>query len=206
MDNRIQVLFIHGGMTFKNNLDYLDYLKNREVTIFKKVRWFEEYIDKKLGNNFLVIKPRMPLSDNAKYEDWKIYFERFIPQLSKNIILIGASLGGLFLARYLSENKFPKKILSVYLIAAPYDDTLLEGNLVGGFKLPSDLSLIEKNCKNINLLFSEKDDVIPVSHAYKYFNKFKAANLIIYTHIDGHFKIPKFPEIIKMIKNDVTKI
>jgi predicted alpha/beta hydrolase family esterase len=133
----------------------------------------------------------------------KIWFERFIPLLNDNIIFIGSSLGGIFLAQYLSENKFPRKILSVYLVCSPFDDTCIGEDLVGGFKLKSDLSLLEKNCKDITLMFSADDDCVPVDHAEKYRNKLKNSKIIIYKSKNGHFKIPKFPEIVKMIKNDI---
>lgn len=145
----------------------------------------------------------MPFQDNAKYRDWVVHFERYFPELKNNIILIGQSLGGVFLAKYLSENRFPKKILSVYLVCPPFDDTLPAERLVGGFKLKSDLSLIEKNTKNLYLLFSKNDDVVPVSHAAKYAKKLPNAKIVIYKHIKGHFRITAFPEIVRMIKRDV---
>lgn len=197
-----QIVFIHGGMTFNNRRDYTNFLKTRKISIKEKIRWSNDYLKKKLSKYFEIIKPRMPLQDNAKYNDWKIHFERHIPHLRNNVILIGESLGGIFLAKYLSENRFPKKISSVYLICPPFDNTLLHEDLVGGFKLKSNLSMIEKNCENLNLLFSKKDEVVPVSHAEKYRKKLKNANLIVYNHIKGHFKISKFPEIIKMIKEN----
>lgn len=203
MKNRIQILFIHGGMTFKNKNGYLNYLKKRPITIKKKVRWAEAYLDKELGRNFEIIRPRMPLQDYAKYLDWKIHFERYLPYVRKNLILIGSSLGGIFLAKYLSENKFPKKILSTYLICAPFDNTIKGEDLVGGFNLKTDLSLIERNSKKTYLLFSKDDDVVPVSHAEKYRKKLRNAKIIIYQSKNGHFKISKFPEIVKMIKEDV---
>ncbi len=205
MDNKrkTQLFIIHGGMTFKNKKDYLHFLKNRKISIEGKIRWTDDFLKKNLSKNFEIIKPRMPLQDNAKYEEWKIHFERHFPQLRNNIILIGESLGGIFLAKYLSENKFPKKILSTYLICPPYDNTLPEEDLAGGFKLKSDLSLIEKNSKKINLLFSKDDEVVPISHAKKYKRKLKNANIVVYKSKNGHFKISKFPEIVKMIKNDV---
>ena len=147
----------------------------------------------------------MPLQENAKYRDWEIFFERHLALLSHDYILIGTSLGGIFLAKYLSEHKLPKKALSVYLICPPFDNSLPEEDLVGGFKLKSDLSLVEKNCKNLYLLFSKDDDVVPVSHAEKYYKKLKTAKLIIYKNKNGHFQISKFPEIVKMIKADVAK-
>lgn len=196
---------IHGGMTFKNQKDYLHWLKVRKISIEKKARWDGDYLDKELGKNFEIIRQRMPLQDNAKYNDWKIYFERHIPLLRNNAILIGSSLGGIFLAKYLSENKISKKILATYIICPPFDNTLLGEDLVGGFKLKSDLSLIEKNCKDVTLMFSADDDCVPVSHAEKYRNKLKNVKIIIYKSKNGHFKVTKFPEIVKMIKGDVKK-
>lgn len=202
-----QILFIHGGMTFKNRKDYLKYLKNREVELKKDKRWHREYFNEKLGENFEIIRPNMPLAENAKYEDWKIHFEKYTPFLRDNVILIGNSLGGIFFAKYLSENKFPKKILSTYLVCPPFDDTCFEEDLVGGFKLKSDLSLIEKNSKNLTLMFSEDDDDVPVDHAEKYRKKLSPnAKIIIYKSKNGHFRISSFPEIVKMIKKDINKI
>ena len=203
MKNKTQLFVIHGGNTFKTNKDYFRYLKTRQISLEKRVRYYDDYFDKTLGRNFEIIRPRMPLQDYAKYNDWKIYFERHIPYLRNNVILMGGSLGGIFLAKYLSENKFPKKILSTYLICPPFDNTLPGESLAGGFKLKSNLSLLEKQAGNLYLLFSKDDDIVPVSHAKKYASKLKKAKIIIYKSKNGHFKISKFPEVVEMIKNDI---
>ncbi|MDZ7611886.1 MAG: alpha/beta hydrolase [Candidatus Moranbacteria bacterium] len=205
MNKKTQVLIVHGGMTFRNKRDYLEYLKTREIDIEKITKWTDDFLEKSLGGNFEIIKPRMPLGENAKYEEWKIHFERHFPFLENGIILIGISLGGTFLARYLSENKFPKKILSTYLIAPPYDDTLIGEDLAGGFRLQSDLSLLGKSSGKLYLMFSKDDDVVPASHAEKYRKKLKNAEIILYESKNGHFKIPEFPEIVELIKNDANK-
>jgi len=188
-------------MTFKNQKDYLKYLKTRKISIEKRTNWAADYLDRELGKDFQIIRPRMPFSENAKYDEWRINFKRYFPYLKNNIILIGCSLGGIFLAKYLSEHKFPKKIKTVFLVCPPFDDTVKGEDLVNGFKLKSNLSLIQKNSKNLNLLFSADDDCVPVSHAKKYRNKLPNANIVIYKSKNGHFNVPKFPEIIKMIKN-----
>ncbi|MGM5480726.1 MAG: alpha/beta hydrolase [Nanobdellota archaeon] len=205
MKNKIQVLIVHGGTTFKTKKEYLSFLKNKPVSVKSKTRWSDDFLKKKLGKRFEIIKPTMPLKQNAKYNEWKIYFEKFIPFLNDDIILIGESLGGVFLAKYLSENKFPKKILSTYLVCPPYDNSLPGEDLVGGFKLQSDLSLLEKNSRHLYVIFSKDDDVVPVSHAEKYRKKLNDATIIIYESKNGHFQISKFPEIVKMIKSDVAK-
>jgi predicted alpha/beta hydrolase family esterase len=202
MKKKIQLMIIHGGNAFRKHEDYLRDLRNRKVSLEKRVNWAGDYLEKKLGPDFQVIRPRMPKQDDAKYEEWKILFERYLPVLDKDIILVGCSLGGIFLARYLSENKISKNILGAFLVCPPFDKThSSDDDLAGGFQLKSDISLIEKNCPNLTLMFSKDDDCVPVYHAEKYRSKLKKANIIIYESMNGHFNVPEFPEIIKMIKS-----
>ena len=205
MRNKIQILTIHSGMTFKNENGYLHYLKNKKISTKKKVYWVGDYLEKSLGKRFEIISPRMPLQDYAKYRDWKIVLERYLPLLKGKFILIGSSLGGVFLVKYLSENKLRKKALSVYLVCPPFDNSLPGEDLVGGFRLKSNLSLLEKNTKNLYLLFSKDDNVVPIAHAEKYARKLKRPRIIIYKSRGGHFNISRFPEIVKMIKEDAKK-
>jgi predicted alpha/beta hydrolase family esterase len=198
---KTQILFIHGGMTFKRHNDYLNYLKTREISLAEKKRWVDDYYKSPLKNKFELIRPHMPRSENAHYNEWAIHFARYIPLLKNNCILIGSSLGGMFLAKYLSENKFPKKLKAVFLICPPFDNSLSNEDLTNRFKLKNDLSLIEKNCKNLYLLFSEDDNVVPLPHAEKYRRKLPAADIRIYKNKNGHFQISKFPELIKLISS-----
>jgi len=200
---KTQILVIHGGYTFRNRKEYLHSLRTRKIWLKKRPGWTVEYLDKELGKKFEFIRPRMPLQDYATYEDWTLYFKRYIPHLRNDVILIGQSLGGIFLAKYLSENKFPNTVLATYLVCPPFNNTNIGGGeeLVGGFKLKADLALLEKNSKDLTLMFSKDDPIVPVSHAEKYRKKLKNAKIIIYKSKNGHFVISKFPEIVKMIKN-----
>jgi predicted alpha/beta hydrolase family esterase len=192
-----QIVYIHGGMTFRNRRDYLNYLKTRTVSIEPWVKWDGPFLTDELGEECQIIRPQMPLKDNSKYEDWKIHFERYFEFLNDNLILIGNSLGGIFLAKYLSENKFPKKILATYLVCPPFDNSLSGEDLAGGFELEKDLSLLDSQSGKLRLIFSKNDDVVPVSHAEKYHKKLKKAKIIIYEHIQGHFIILEFPVIVE---------
>ncbi len=201
MKNKKQIFFIHGAEAFRTYTDYLSYLKNREVSLGKWNNWRDAYLDKYLGNDFEISRPRMPNPDNAQYNEWKINFENYIKLLRDGVILIGVSMGGVFLAKYLSENIFPKKISALILVAAPFDNLLAGDYYAGGFKLKSDLSLIEKSCKNVNLFFSSNDEVVPLVHAEKYMNKLKKANIFVLDNKNGHFRVETFPEIVKLIKS-----
>lgn len=199
--SKYQVVFIDGGMTFENREDYLDFLRNKEVSLNDEETWNEgSYLEDSLEHE--VVRVDMPCRDNARYEEWRITFENYIDILSDSVVLIGLSLGGTFLAKYLSENNIPKSIDSLYLIGAPYDDDLLGEDLAGGFNLSSDLSLLEENCDNITLMFSKDDDVVPVRHADKFREKLSRAEIIKYESKNGHFQVAEFPELMeKIIEN-----
>ena len=109
----------------------------------------------------------------------------------------------MFLAKYLSENVLNKKIISAYLVCPPFDDDLIGEDLVGGFELGEDLSLIERNCDNVVLMFSRDDDCVPVSHAEKYRGKLSGVKIVVYDDKNGHFEVSEFPEIMEMIRGDV---
>ena len=193
-----QIFIIHGGSTHSSRKDYLRKLRRRKIYIEPIKIWKDEFFDKELGKKFQIIRPRMPLSENAKYEDWKIHFDLHLPYLRHNIVLIGWSLGGIFLAKYLSENKFPKKIAAVFLISPPFDNTLKE-ELVGGFKLKRDLSKLDK-IPNLTFMFSKDDKVVPISHMRKYRAKLSNVKFVVYKSKNGHFLVAKFPEITQIIK------
>ena len=201
-----QLVFIHGGNTFKSREDFFNELKKLEVSLEKPKKWNEEYFEENLKDDFEIIKLKMPLKENARYIEWKVYFEKYIPFLKDNLILVGNSLGGIFLAKYLSENKFPKKIISTYLISPPYDNSLPVEDLVGGFELKDDLSLIEKNSQKVVLFFSKDDTIVPISHSENYKKHLKNSKFIICENKNGHFFVPEFPEILEMIKDDLKLI
>lgn len=194
-----QILVIHGGGTFDTYEEYISFLKTKEVTLEKLLRkdWKTSLQDK-LGDEYQVIAPQMPNSQNARYLEWKIRFERIIPLLDEQIILIGHSLGAIFLAKYLSENDVSKKIQAIFIIAAPYKDEL--GETLGDFKISNYLSKLEKQGGKIFLYHSKDDPVVPYSHTEHYLDKLPSATIRTFEDRQ-HFNQAEFPEIIEDIKN-----
>ena len=195
-----QIVVIHGGTTFDNYEDYISYLKNKELTLdkLKSSGDWKNTLAKELGNNFEILLPRMPNGTNARYKEWKIWFERIVPFLKKNVTLIGHSLGGIFLAKYLSENTLPKAIKATVLVAAPFDDTSNEESLVD-FKLPSSLSKFAEQGGAIYLIHSKNDPVVPFEQLGKYKKALPNAKIMVFDNRE-HFNQETFPEIIKLIK------
>jgi predicted alpha/beta hydrolase family esterase len=162
-----QIVIIHGGDTFATQEDYLKFLRNFEIDIERyktsETDW-KPWLRKMLQEKYEVIIPQMPNKFNAQYEEWKLWFEKFIPFLNDEVILIGHSLGGIFLAKYLSENIFPKKIKAVMLVSAVYDKDS-DGNSSLSFSLPSALNL---QTDKVFLYHSKDDPVVPFSALEKY--------------------------------------
>lgn len=195
-----QVLVIHGGTSFKTYDDFLSYLINKDIKLdkFRKKGWKANLRDD-LGGDYDVLTPRMPNSKNAKYKEWKIWFTKIIQKMDKNILLIGHSLGGIFLAKYLSENKISKNIIATILVAAPFNNDGIDGESLKKFALPQSLGLFAKQSKRIYLLHSIDDPVVPLVHVKKYKKSLAKARVKIYKNM-GHFTQEHFPEIASLIQ------
>ena len=194
-----QVIIIHGGDSFDTYEKFLDSLKNREVSLesfLPKYDW-KSNLQSELGDEYEVLAPRLPNKQNAKYAEWKIWFERMFPFMKDNIVLIGHSMGGLFLAKYLSENKFPKKIAGLFLVAAPHSKT----EEMGDFVPAQTLEKVWEQCQNIHLYQSEDDQVVPASEMEEYKKAWPGAKSHIFQD-RGHFNQESFPELAEEIRRN----
>ncbi|MEZ4103927.1 MAG: hypothetical protein R3B60_01435 [Candidatus Paceibacterota bacterium] len=207
-----QLLYIHGGDSFSNYEDFLNDLRSKTIRNLpsdnneelKKI-WTTS-LEEDLGEDFEVFRPSMPNKQNAKYEEWKIWFERHFEFLHDEVVLLGWSLGGMFLAKYLTENDFPIKIKSVYLLGAPSGDIEPDetGNDCGDFCFSNNsLSFLVKKAKKINIWHSEDDFVVPYTEFLKYrqFLDEKTVNFVSFKD-KNHFLLTEFPELITSIKAD----
>lgn len=201
---KIQIVIIHGGTSFATYEDYISYLENKEIDIAKlrpRKEW-KDSLSVELGDDYDVLLPRMPNGTNVRYKEWKIWFDNITKVLNDEVVLIGHSLGGIFLTKYLSENIFPKKIIVTILVAAPFDDA--EGadgkESLADFILPSSLAKFAAQCDKIYLLHSENDPVVPFAQLEKYKNVLPNAKAVIFKDRE-HFNQETFPEIIDIIKS-----
>ncbi|MFA6354456.1 MAG: alpha/beta hydrolase [Candidatus Paceibacterota bacterium] len=197
-----QILVIHGGDNFATYKKYLSFLKKFRIDFeyYKSDRksW-KRNLTKNLGRNYEVILPEMPNKFNAKYLEWKIWFEKLIPYIKPKAIFVGHSLGGTFLVKYLSENKFSKNIKATFLVAACFNSDGLDDPLLD-FEPPKNISSFKDQAGQIFIYHSQDDKVVPVSHAKKFQKVLPKAKLTILKN-RGHFNQEKIPELIKDLKN-----
>lgn len=194
-----QVVFIHGGTTFYKHKDYLNYLRSKPINISRLTiqKFWPDRLQEDLGDDFQVLAPRMPNGTNANYDEWAIWFGRIAEVINDNVILVGHSLGGIFLAKYLSEHDFPKKIRATLLVAAPYEDETNED--LASFKITGGLEKFAEQGGNI-IFYHGTDDIVPLSELELYKKSIPKADTHVLSAQD-HFVREAFPEIIEAIKN-----
>lgn len=190
-----QVIVIGGGDSFLTYGAYRSFLKKRKIDIgrYRRPRHsWKGVLGSELGGRFEVIRVDMPNAFNAKYAEWKMWFEKFVPHLRREVVLVGHSLGGLFLAKYLSERRFKRKIRATFLVAPAWSE--------GDFRLPRNLKGFERQGGRIFLYQSEDDRVVPPgSHFVKYRKELPGAIVRMFAR-RGHFNQASFPELVRDIK------
>ena len=198
-----QVFYIHGGDSYSDHDAFLDDLRARiprDLPNLPKLRKWTETFRDDLGAEYEVFMPSMPNSQNAKYEEWKIWFERHFEYLEGDVILVGWSLGGMFLTKYLLKEDIPFAINALILMAPPFESIEGEGDDCGDFAFDTDdLDRLAEKTENIVLIHSKDDFVVPYEHALKFKEALPKAELVTFED-KNHFLIPEFPELIVKIK------
>lgn len=190
MKHSQQVLHIHGGQPDVGYEKYLVRLTSGRFSLnndtsdkwYKNMRIF-------LDDSCEVIMPDMPNSDNAFYNEWKIWFQRHIEFLRDGVVLVGHSLGGNFLAKYLSEEDFPLSIKQLHLVAASgfsFDDDFKIKNFPGKFNT--------QKIEQVHIYHSTDDTVVPLSESKKYHESIPGSHLHIFND-RFHFIEKEFPEL-----------
>lgn len=200
-----QILVIHGGDAFDSYGEYLENLRSKTAYLERmKVGGWKTWLQKNLGEGFDVYSPTMPNAANAKYAEWKIWFEKIVSQLNDNVILVGHSLGGIFLAKYLSENQIARRVLATFLVAAPFNTPT--DHPLADFVLLESLAGLRKQGGDIFLYHSIDDVVVPFSNAQSYMSDLSDATLRSFSD-RGHFNDDRFLEIeneIRSVSNVVS--
>ena len=200
-----QVFYIHGGESFLNRADFVERLKTKPLwhmeqkeTAPTSKRWTSSFAED-LGSEYEVIMPSMPNSQNAKFEEWSIWFERHFAYLHKDFILIGYSLGAMFLAKNLAHNALPVKPRTLILMAGAYQLLGFVDKDCGDFLIkPEEISF--KSVSNVIIMHSKDDFVVPFEHGESLSKVLSAAEFITFKD-KNHFLIPEFPELIAKIKS-----
>jgi uncharacterized protein len=146
-----------------------------------------------------VFCPIMPDSDSPQYLSWRDKLEKQLKALQGEVMLVGHSLGGSVLLKYLSEEQYRLTVTGLFLAAAPYwgiDEDWQNDEYVLKKHFSSELVRIPR----IYLYHSRDDDVVPFKHLQHYAQNIPHAAIRELDHC-GHYFRSGLPELINDIRN-----
>lgn len=132
------------------------------------------HFEKALGGTHKIVYPPMPNEEDPDYEPYKSKIEEALMKINGDLILVGHSLGGSVLLKYLTEENIGKNIRGLFLLSAPFWGP--GGWEYEGFSLNDEL--IGNKTAGIPMFFYQgtADEVVPLSHLAIYKKKFPHAN------------------------------
>lgn len=201
--NKQQVFYIHGGSAYSDYSAFLNDLASyqpRDLPWLPPRKKWTDRLRTDLGEGYEVFMPTMPNKQNAKYVEWKIWFERHFEYLRDGVILLGWSQGGYFLAKYLTENVTPFQVKALLLGAAPFRPDDFSGEDGGDFAFDTNsVSLLQERVGKVVILHSKDDPVVPFAHGELYANALSGAEFMVFED-KNHFMVEEFPELIEKIR------
>ena len=116
-----------------------------------------------LGSDYEVRYPRMVNEDSPEYADWKAQIASELAALDGEVFLVGHSVGGSVLLKYLSDERVERSIAGLFVIAAPHwgEDEFWRWDEV---QLPPDVAAKLANIRRIFLYHSRDDEIVPFAH------------------------------------------
>ena len=193
-----QIVFIHGGDSYKSHADYLKNLESKELDyarLLPRQRWTSRLISEFEGSDILM--PSMPNSSNAQFKEWSIWFSKIVPYFGDDVRLVGHSLGAMFLAKYLHQNPLKKPVKQLHLVAGGYN---LETEEYGSFKIDSAVDL-DHSASEIYIYHSQDDPVVPFKELAKFQADLPIASVVTFKD-RGHFLDADFPELFTNLRKN----
>ena len=158
-----------------------------------------KYLSSSLGDGYRVHNPPLPEPENPRYMAWKMALQSILPVGGHKAAIVGHSLGGSVIVKYLSEGLCQVPIARLFLVGAPYWGTrgwsMEEFMFEHGFELK--LPAIEK----IFIYHSRADKFVPFSHGKAYAKMLPGAILRTIEGQDHEFK-----EGLPLLVNDIRSI
>jgi uncharacterized protein len=119
-------------------------------------------LERALGGEMEVHFPRMPDEADPNVESWKRKISAELSRLRGEVLLVGHSVGGSILLKYLAEEEVTKPIAGLFLLAVPsWDEDRWNFDEL---KLPRNIAEKLASIPRIYLYHSRDDVVVPSAH------------------------------------------
>jgi predicted alpha/beta hydrolase family esterase len=156
-------------------------------------------LQKSLDSAYEVRYPKMVNEESPEYADWKAQIASELAALDGEVILVGHSVGGSVLLKYLSNAPVERPVAGLFLLAAPYwgEDEFWSWDEV---RLPQDVSAKLSGIPRIFFYHSRDDEIVPFAHLALYAAKLPQATI---REFDGRGH--QFGNDLADVAEDITK-
>jgi uncharacterized protein len=128
-----------------------------------------------LGAAYEVRYPRMPYEDSPEYGAWRDRISDELAALDGEVFMVGHSLGGSILLKYLSEEEAARPVTGLFLVAAPFWGA--EDWEVDEFALREDFASKLSPGLPVFLYHGCDDEVVPFAHLALYADRLPRATV-----------------------------
>ncbi len=155
-----------------------------------------KYLKSKLSAEFEILFPTIEKPTSPTYEKYKKMFAASFAEITEPVILIGHSLGGSMLLKYLSEEKSTISISGLFLVSTPHWKSNMKE-----FQLKTDFQNLIPGIPAIFLYHSKNDKYVPIENLKFYETVFKTATVRELPGTDHAFAkgLPKLVSDIKQL-------
>jgi uncharacterized protein len=129
-----------------------------------------KYLKSKLSGEFKILFPIVEKPNSPTYSTYKKIFKAEFAKISEPFILIGHSLGGSVLLKYLSEEQPAASILGLFLVSTPHWKSNMKE-----FELKKNFQASIKDIPAIFLYHSKNDPIVSFEDMNFYKDVFSTA-------------------------------
>lgn len=153
------------------------------------------HLRSKLSHEYTIRFPTITQPASPTYEKFKKMFERTLPDISSPVVILGHSLGGSTVLKYLSEEHPPVNIEALLLLSTPFwKSDMKEYRLKDNFQRSLD------TIPRVFIYHSRHDPFVPVEHLEYYRKAFSKAIVHLLEGKDHTFP-NGLPVLIKDLKH-----
>ncbi|WP_394120154.1 alpha/beta hydrolase [Planococcus donghaensis] len=158
-----------------------------------------KYLQDELESAYEVHAPKMPNPEDPQYAPWKDVLKKEIAALDDGAVLVGHSIGGSALLKFLSEEELGKSFAKVITIAAPFWGIDADWQLED-FTLAEDFVSRNSLLPDVVLFHSTDDEIVPFKHLEKYKENLPSATV---KELSGSDHV--FQNGLKELKEEIRK-
>ena len=155
-------------------------------------------LQEQLGSDYHVLAPDMPDPDHPRYLAWRNQIAQELDKLDADVLLIGHSLGGSMLLKYLAEGPYQKPIAGMFLVAVP---DFGKQDWEREYAVPDDFASHLPPIRHLFLYHSRSDEEVPFASLGRYREHLPQATVRV---LDG--KQHAFTEGLPLLAQDIKRL